>query len=359
MRKKMPIQEKNTFKNFFKKKPLKKAALRTKLSVMNDVTVIIPAYNEEKVIDECLASLVTQSVKNFKAIIIDDASTDATVRKIKEFSQKFPDLIELRQYGKVGPGKARNIAAREVSSEFIAFMDADCIATPRWLEELLKGFTDPSVGSVGGPHIAPLQSSSFQLYVEDFFIRSSLVVDFYKPKKNEIIEVPHNPLCNVAYRRGVFQAAKGFREDLFPGEDTEIDFKVLDLQYKIFYNPQALVYHHRPENIEQFKKVMHAYGRAQGKLIREYGLRRKIQKWGILAIALLTFSCAYLIAKFLWIGLLASAVILGVVFFIRPKWNSKLGIYMNAFQWFNGLIEGLITMKSLPPGYQAKKKAAD
>ncbi len=322
------------------------------------ITVIIPAYNEEDVIDECLESLTRQTYTDFKAVVVDDESTDSTGSKIKVWAEKFPHLIELKKFGKVGPGKARNLIAKSTESPLIAFMDADCVATPTWLRELAICYNNEKIASVGGPHLAPAKSSPFQFAVEKFFRKTSLFKGFYK--KNEIdavVETQHNPLCNVSYRSQVFKEVGGFREDLFPGEDTEIDFKVIDRGYKILYTPRALVHHYRPENIDQFKKVMHAYGRAQGKLLREYGVRRPIQRLGLFVLGFSFGVSILFIINFKILGL----AIVSVGYFLfakfRPRWNNLLGIYINSFQWFNGLIEGLRTNTSLPPGWKAPEQS--
>lgn len=319
---------------------------------MPAINVIIPAYNEEKVIDDCLGALMAQSVTDFKVIVIDDASTDRTADKIRDFVQRFSGRIELKEFGKVGPGKARNRVAMDVTSEFVAFTDADCIPSPQWLEELLKGFTSPEIGAVGGPHRAPSKSSEFQKMVEDFFSMTSFLVDFFKAPTEKIIEVPHNPLCNVMYRTKIFKSVGGFREDLFPGEDTEIDFKIADRGFKILYNPKALVEHHRPESIQQFRKVMHAYGRAQGKLVREYGLRRKIQWIGLGVLMILAWISLGLAITGSFAGLAMGFGIFYLFFSFRPQTESRFGIFCNALQWFNGFVEGFWKNQSLPPGYR-------
>lgn len=300
---------------------------------MSKVSVIIPAYNESEVIDDCLQSLVEQEFFDFTAYIIDDASTDDTRERIEKYCKMFPHRIQLLEFGKVGPGKARNLAARQSPSEIIAFMDADCIASPSWLKELVRVFEDhPDAVSVGGPHRAPSSSSPFQIAVEKFFHIAAGSVDFFQSHENEVKECKHNPLCNTSYRRKDFLELNGFREDLFPGEDIELDLRMKSQGKKIFYNPAALVYHHRPENIERFRKVMFAYGRAQGKLVRERGIERKIQ----------------------WIGILM--IIPAFILFPRPRWNNLLGVVWNSLDWANGFIQGFWTNRSDPPGMLSPPK---
>ncbi len=317
---------------------------------MQRVAVIIPAYNERDVIEDCLNSLVAQKFQDFNAYVINDLSTDNTREIIARFAKDHPRIIELREYGKVGPGRARNLTAKSVDAEILAFMDADCRATPEWLEQLVATWDrHPDASSVGGPHLAPPESTEFQKSVEHFYQLTAAQVDFFKKGAGEEREVDHNPLCNVSYKRNLFLELGGFREDLFPGEDIEIDLRIKRMGRKIFFNPKALVYHHRPKDIVQFRKVMRAYGRAQGKLVRERGVERKIQILG-LVILMVILSSLFVTADCcpeMFFGLL---LFWFAFFFVRPRWNSKLGLWLNALSWLNGFVIGLVTKSAPPPG---------
>lgn len=319
------------------------------------VSVIIPAYNEEAVIEDCLESLVHQSMEDYHVYVIDDASTDSTRARILKYCQKYPQKFSLKEYGKVGPGKARNITAYNCGSEYLAFMDADCIATATWLENLLKAFFQDDIGSAGGPHLAPPQSNKFQQEVEKVLKWISPSIDFYKSRSKGIRLVAHNPLCNVAYRRDVFMRLRGFREDLFPGEDVEFDLRVTAEGFKISFNPEAIVYHHRPSNIQQWSKVIRAYGRSQGKLVREAGLQRDLHYIGVLWILALLSLGWGLSYSFGWFGFSAFVLILLIHFFFRPKWNNALGIWIHLAEWLNGFIQGFLTNRSPPPGSKEQK----
>lgn len=314
------------------------------------VSVVIPAYNEQEVIDQCLQSLVQQDYGNFIVEMIDDESTDSTKKIIQSYVDRYPERVVLHSYGKVGPGKARNLTCKNSKADVFAFTDADCFAESNWLSEIVKAISLENVGSTGGPHLAPQESTAFQRSLEGFFKLSSPGMDFYKGPEGEIRETPHNPLCNVAYQASLFRELNGFKEDLFPGEDVEMDLRVRQKGYRITFNPKAIVYHHRPKDIRQWNKVMHAYGRAQGKMVRERGLERKIQAIGVFILCLIPAAGAglFLFARFWGLALFALALL--AFFKWRPAWNNKLGIYIHSFQWFNGFLEGFITKRSDPPG---------
>ncbi|MDP3917459.1 MAG: glycosyltransferase family 2 protein [Nanoarchaeota archaeon] len=98
-----------------------------------EISVIIPAYNEEKYIDKCISSLLEQDYKDYEVIVIDDGSTDDTVKIIK----KFPKVILKKQNHK-GPGEARNLGAKIAKGKILVFVDADMRFPKNYLTRLTK-----------------------------------------------------------------------------------------------------------------------------------------------------------------------------------------------------------------------------
>jgi len=110
------------------------------------VSVIIPAYNEESTIESCLKSLLNQTIEKdtYELIVVDDGSTDSTPEIIKRYP------VKLFRQENSGPATARNLGAKNSSGEIILFTDADCIADPNWIEEMISPFIDEEVIAVKG-----------------------------------------------------------------------------------------------------------------------------------------------------------------------------------------------------------------
>lgn len=100
------------------------------------ISVIIPVYNEEKVIDKCLESLKSQSYPNLEVILVDDGSSDQTVSIVKNLQLKVKNLEILKQNHK-GPGTARNLGASKARGEILVFVDADMTFDPDFLKDLV------------------------------------------------------------------------------------------------------------------------------------------------------------------------------------------------------------------------------
>src|SRR5262249_16294549 len=81
----------------------------------------------------------------------------------------------------------------------------------------------------------------------------------------------HNPSCNSAYRRTVFEAAGGFREDLFPCEDLDLDRRLTSTGHRLGFAPAARVYHYRVRDLAEFRRMMCRYGAGHRQLVALHG----------------------------------------------------------------------------------------
>lgn len=102
------------------------------------VSIIIPVYNREKYIAECLDSIFAQTFKNFEVVLVDDCSTDKSREIVENYLADFSDklrIINLEQ-NSGGPSKPRNIGIKFARGEYIFFVDSDDVIIPTALEEL-------------------------------------------------------------------------------------------------------------------------------------------------------------------------------------------------------------------------------
>lgn len=88
------------------------------------ISVIVPVYNAEKYLERCLQSILEQSYKEFEVVLINDGSTDNSIRIAKEFAHR-DQRIKIIEQKNAGPAKARNRGIEAASGEYIAFVDAD------------------------------------------------------------------------------------------------------------------------------------------------------------------------------------------------------------------------------------------
>lgn len=114
---------------------------------MTKVIVIIPAYNAEKFIDEALQSIFSQSFRDFGVVVVNDGSTDDTLRIVRKYEPR----IKIFSKPNGGPASAKNVGIQNSSSEYITFLDADDIWLGNSLERQVEFMEDnPQLGFAYG-----------------------------------------------------------------------------------------------------------------------------------------------------------------------------------------------------------------
>ena len=99
------------------------------------VSVIVPVYNVENYLEECLDSLVNQTLIDFEIICIDDGSTDRSLEILRQYESQYPNFRIFTQNNN-GPSKARNVGLDNALGEYIYFMDSDDILSKFALKNL-------------------------------------------------------------------------------------------------------------------------------------------------------------------------------------------------------------------------------
>lgn len=100
------------------------------------VSVIVPVYNTEKYLRECLDSLVNQTLKDIQIVIVDDGSTDSSPEIIAEYKNNYSEKITAIRQKNAGQGKARNVAFQYCVGEYIGFLDSDDYAKLDMFEKM-------------------------------------------------------------------------------------------------------------------------------------------------------------------------------------------------------------------------------
>ena len=205
------------------------------------VTIFVPVKNAENTIKNCVDSLLQQTYKNRKIIIIDNMSTDKTYDILKKYGKK---IKILRMEGPVP--KMHNYVLDHADTEFIAYTNADCVADKDWLKNLMKGFTSKDIVATAGYCATPKSLNRFQE-----LIGLELESRFKKFPKY----ISRAPDMNLCVRTKVARKVK-FDERFIWSWETDFGYRLTKLG-KMKYVPEAIVYHyHRPNPKSFFKQQM-------------------------------------------------------------------------------------------------------
>lgn len=105
------------------------------------ISVIVPVYNVEKYLDECVQSIMNQTYTDFELILVDDGSTDKSGNMCDEYAQK-ASRVRVIHKKNGGPSEARNMAAIQAKGEYITFIDSDDYVTEFYLSKLINALDD-------------------------------------------------------------------------------------------------------------------------------------------------------------------------------------------------------------------------
>ena len=92
---------------------------------MPAVSVIVPVYNTEKYLEECIRSLTEQTLSSLELIFVDDGSTDASPKILERYRARDPEHIRVITQKNAGQGKARNVGLAAATGEYVGFVDSD------------------------------------------------------------------------------------------------------------------------------------------------------------------------------------------------------------------------------------------
>ena len=209
------------------------------------VSVIIPAYNEEKTISETIASAVKSRYpeNKFEVIVVDDGSTDDTLKLAKKFMGEKVRIFHKKNGGK---GSALNVGIKESSGEIIFTMDADTSIHPESIKKMVRPFKNEKIMSVTSAMLIKKPKTILQKiqnveYLWGLFLRRAFA---------SVDSIYVAPGAFSAYRKKFFDERGGYDEDNVT-EDLEIALRIQINGYGIENCPDAPVYTSSPEKFRE------------------------------------------------------------------------------------------------------------
>ncbi|PEQ14235.1 hypothetical protein B2G71_01100 [Novosphingobium sp. PC22D] len=232
------------------------------------VTVVVVARNEAQRIGACMASLSVQDFGAFETILVDDGSTDATVALAR---QALPSLRVISSPTR-SISRNRDIGWRAGRGEFVAFLDADCIAPPHWLTSLVRAAERTGAAATGGGNVPPAETSPHYAALAlmlDTFVGSRGSVQGKVPREGAF--VAHLPGLNVLIRRDALEIVGGFDPRFARmGEDVDLSIRLRNLGFVLRVEPEATVIHRQRADLRAWTRNMRAYGRGRTWLLRRH-----------------------------------------------------------------------------------------
>ena len=219
------------------------------------LSVIIPTYNEEKVVGECISSLDKQTYSDFETIMVDDGSTDGTLDILKALRGKIDNLKILKQKHK-GPGAARNLGAKEARGDILVFVDADMTFDKNFLKNLVRPIVS---GSAKGTFSKYEYVSNW----DNIWARCWNLNEGWEEKKRHPKNYPDTQPVFRAILKKEFDRVGGFDPKAGYMDDWTLSKK---LGYEAVSAPGAIFYHQNPESLGEIFRQARWIGKRPYKL---------------------------------------------------------------------------------------------
>jgi len=212
---------------------------------MNDmvdmVSVIIPVYNSEKTIVQCLESVCNQTFKNIEIIIVNDGSTDNTLEKIQQFFLEKKIKHKIINQKNNGVSIARNVAIKNATGQYIAFIDSDDSWEKEKLEkqiEIIKGENINILGTLINSNRKTHKSNQYK--IKKYCLKEMLF-------SNKLYT------SSVVLKKQIIEKYNLFNENMMYSEDYNLWLKI-SCDYDIYVLQEFLTYYDKTPKKEKLSQ---------------------------------------------------------------------------------------------------------
>lgn len=211
------------------------------------VTVVVPAYNEEKVITKTIRTILASTYKNLSVLVVNDGSTDDTEAVVKKGFANDPrvKIITQRNGGK---WKAANTAFSMVTSEIVVAIDADTLVDPDAIGYLIQNLADPEVAAVAGNVKVGNERKLLTKLQAIEYVTSQNIDRRAFELFNGMMVVPG---AIGAWRTDVVRDVGFYSADTMT-EDADLTVSILRAGYRVVFEERAYTYTEAPESIRAF-----------------------------------------------------------------------------------------------------------
>lgn len=222
------------------------------------ITIIVPAFNEEAVIDSALQSLLALDYPAYEILVVDDGSTDETAARVAALEGRYGD-VTVRLVSKVNGGKATalNTGIALARHPFVLCMDGDSRLTRATLRHAMRHFRDPRVAAVAG-NVKVVNRRNLWTKLQALEYIEGLNMARRAQGFLRAVNIIPGPIG--IFRRDVLTQLGGYDTDTF-AEDADLTLKLLTAGYHVIFEDQAIAYTEAPERLLDLLKQRYRWTR--------------------------------------------------------------------------------------------------
>jgi poly-beta-1,6-N-acetyl-D-glucosamine synthase len=235
------------------------------------VSIIVPVYNEEKVVKNSINSLLRLDYSNYEIIIVNDGSTDKTkqvAESLVGFQKGLRGDIKVSLIDKPNGGKssALNAGIKHSKAEIVLCMDGDSQLSPDSITIAVRHFTDPEIGAVAG-NVKVLNRKKLFTDLQALEYIEGLNMARSAQSFVKLVNIIPGPIG--LFRKKAVEEAEYYSDETF-AEDADLTLKILANGWKIYYEPNSISYTEAPEKLSQLLKQRYRWTRGILQSIRKH-----------------------------------------------------------------------------------------
>jgi hypothetical protein len=227
------------------------------------VSVIVPLHRRTPAFEECVGRAVAVAAGRHQVLVVSDRDPGALPEDAT------PILTGSAR--DTSPAEKRDAALAHASGEICAFLDDDAYPRDDWIDRALARFAaDSGIAGVGGPGVTP-PGSGWRERASGAFYESPLGsgrLRFRFVPLGGVREVDDLPAYNLFIRTEALRAIGGWQSRFYGGEDTKTCLELVQAGYRLVYDPEVVVYHHRRPILGPHLRQVGNVGRHRGYFAR-------------------------------------------------------------------------------------------
>jgi cellulose synthase/poly-beta-1,6-N-acetylglucosamine synthase-like glycosyltransferase len=235
------------------------------------VSIIVPVYNEEKVVADSVKSLLDLNYSNYEIIIVNDGSTDKTKEVAEQLvgyqKGRYADIkISLIDKPNGGKAKALNAGISYSKADIVLCMDGDSQLSPDSVRLAVRHFANPEIGAVAG-NVKVMNRGKFFTDLQALEYIEGLNMARSAQSFVNLVNIIPGPIG--LFRKTAIETAGYYSSDTF-AEDADLTLKILASGWKIYYEPNSISYTEAPDKLQQLMKQRYRWTRGILQSIRKH-----------------------------------------------------------------------------------------
>ncbi len=254
------------------------------------VSLIMPVYNESKLIAQVLERLFALDYPDYEILVIDDGSSDNTFLHAMVAARNVQQpRVRILPKSNGGKSDALNHGLSLASGEIVVCIDGDAVLDPLALKLVLAHFDIPAVGAVAGNVRVSNRDTAWGVFQA---LEYALGLGLMKRAQSAAGAVAIVPGPLGAFRKEAIARASGYDHDTF-AEDFDLTLKLLEDGWQIIYESRACVYTEAPESLMQLMKQRYRWSRGSVQVLRKrwHMFRQPLKRpWAFFGVCYLTLE---------------------------------------------------------------------